>query len=97
MLMTGDFIDAATALDWGLVNRVCPADRLAETVRELASHLLAKPRETLALGKALFYRQLEAGLDAAYDDATRTIACNFADPFATEGITAFLEKRPPRW
>jgi enoyl-CoA hydratase/carnithine racemase len=97
MLMTGDFIDAAAALDWGLVNRVCPSDRLAETVRELASHLLAKPRETLALGKALFYRQLEAGLDAAYDDATRTIACNFADPIATEGVAAFLEKRPPRW
>jgi enoyl-CoA hydratase/carnithine racemase len=97
MLMTGDFIDAATALDWGLVNRVSPADRLAETTRELASHLLAKPRETLALGKALFYRQLEAGLGAAYDDATRTIACNFADPFASEGIAAFLEKRPPRW
>ncbi len=97
MLMTGEFIDAETALDWGLVNRVSPADRLEETVRDLANHLLAKPRATLALGKALFYRQLEAGLAEAYADASRTIACNFADPFAAEGIAAFLEKRPPRW
>jgi enoyl-CoA hydratase/carnithine racemase len=97
MLMTGEIIDAETALDWGLLNRVCPADRLAETVRDLAGHLLAKPRSTLALGKALFYRQLEAGLADAYADASRTIACNFADPAAAEGIAAFLEKRPPRW
>ena len=97
MLMTGDFIDAETALDWGLVNRVSPADRLAETVRDLANHLLAKPRATLALGKALFYRQLETGLADAYADASRTIACNFADPVAAEGIAAFLEKRAPRW
>ena len=97
MLMTGEFIDAETALDWGLVNRVAPADRVAETVRELAHQLLAKPRATLALGKSLFYRQLEAGLAAAYADASRTIACNFADPVAAEGIAAFLEKRPPRW
>lgn len=97
MLMTGEFIDAETALDWGLVNRVCPADRLGETTRDLANHLLAKPRAALALGKALFYRQLESGLAEAYADASRTIACNFADPFAAEGIAAFLEKRPPRW
>ena len=97
MLMTGEFIDAETALDWGLLNRVCPADRLADCVRDLAAHLIAKPRETLALGKALFYRQLEASLAAAYDDASRTIACNFAAPVAREGIDAFLGKRPPRW
>ncbi len=97
MLFTGEFIDAETALDWGLLNRVCPSDRLAETVRDLANQLIAKPRATLALGKALFYRQLEAGLADAYADASRTIAGNFADPFAAEGIAAFLEKRPPRW
>lgn len=97
MLMTGEFIDAETALDWGLVNRIAPADRLAESVRELARQLLAKPRATLALGKALFYRQLETGLGPAYADASRTIACNFADPAASEGIAAFLEKRAPRW
>ncbi|HRE14328.1 MAG TPA: enoyl-CoA hydratase [Usitatibacteraceae bacterium] len=97
LLFTGDFIDAETALDWGLVNRVCPADRVAETARDLARRLIAKPRESLALGKALFYRQLEQGLAAAYEDATRTIACNFGEPAAVEGVSAFLEKRPPRW
>lgn len=97
MLFTGDFIDAETALDWGLVNRVVPAERVAEAVRDLAHKLLAKPRDSLAMGKALFYRQLEAGLDAAYADASRTIACNFATPSAKEGVAAFLEKRPPDW
>ena len=97
MLFTGEFIDAGTALDWGLVNRVSPADRLMETTRALANNLKAKPRETLALGKALFYRQREAGLSRAYDDASQTIAANMLDPVATEGVDAFLQKRPPGW
>lgn len=97
MLFTGDFIDAATALDWGLVNRVCPAERLAESVEALAGNLKAKPRAVLALGKALFYRQLEAGLADAYADASRTISCNMLDPLAQEGVDAFLQKRPPSW
>ena len=97
MLFTGDFIDADTALDWGLVNRVEPAERVMESALDLANKLVAKPRDSLAMGKALFYRQLEAGLAAAYDDASRTIACNFATPSAKEGVAAFLEKRPPNW
>lgn len=97
MLFTGDFIDAETALDWGLVNRVVPADRVMEAARDLAHKLLAKPRDSLAMGKALFYRQLEAGLATAYEDASRTIACNFASSSAKEGVAAFLEKRPPDW
>ena len=97
MLFTGDFIDAETALDWGLVNRVVPPDRVMESARDLANKLLAKPRESLAMGKALFYRQLEAGLAEAYADASRTISCNFATPSAKEGVAAFLEKRPPDW
>jgi enoyl-CoA hydratase/carnithine racemase len=97
MLFTGEFIDAKQALEWGLVNRVCAPDQLAATVASLAASLKKKPAESLALGKALFYRQLEAGLAAAYEDASRTIACNMAADVAKEGVDAFLEKRAPRW
>ena len=97
MLFTGEFIDAATALDWGLVNRVAPASALMESAHELAHALKAKPRATLALGKALFYRQLADNLPAAYADATRTIACNMGMDVAREGVDAFLEKRAPSW
>jgi enoyl-CoA hydratase/carnithine racemase len=97
MLFTGEFIDAAQALEWGLVNRVVPPDRVMETAAALAATLKSKPREALALGKALFYRQLEAGIADAYRDATRTIACNMSDPCAVEGVDAFLSKRAPRW
>ena len=97
MLFTGEFIDAAVALEWGLVNRVAPADRLMESAHELANNLKAKPREALAAGKALFYRQLEAPLAAAYADASRVISANMDTEFAREGVDAFFAKRPPRW
>ena len=97
MLFTGEFIDAPVALDWGLVNRVAPAERLMETAHELANNLKGKPREALALGKALFYRQLEANLVSAYDDASRTIAGNMDAEIAREGVDAFFAKRSPRW
>ena len=97
MLMTGEFIDAATALEWGLVNRVVPIDQLRAVTIEFAEAIKAKPRETLALGKALFYRQMEMGIEAAYQDASNTIACNFMQPEAQEGVAAFLEKRKPVW
>jgi len=97
MLFTGDFIEAPMALDWGLVNAIAPAERLMETARELANKLIAKPREALALGKALFYRQLEMDLRGAYDDASRTIAGNMDADIAREGVDAFFAKRSPRW
>jgi enoyl-CoA hydratase/carnithine racemase len=97
MLMTGEFIDAQTALAWGLVNRVVEPDALRAATAHLCASLLAKPRATLALGKALFHRQLDMGLAAAYQDATQTIACNFMQPEAQEGVAAFLEKRQPQW
>ncbi|MEP7154891.1 MAG: enoyl-CoA hydratase [Betaproteobacteria bacterium] len=97
MLFTGEFIDAATALDWGLLNRVATAEKLRQETLNMAMTLRAKPRATLALGKALFYRQLETGLEAAYADASRVIACNFMDADAQEGVAAFLEKRKPVW
>lgn len=97
MLMTGEFIDAATALNWGLVNRVVPGGQLRAETRKLAATLQAKPRDTLALGKALLYRQLELGLEAAYQDASAVIACNFMGANAQEGVAAFLGKREPEW
>jgi len=97
MLFTGEFIEANVALDWGLVNRVSPPEQLMETARELANNLIAKPREALALGKALFYRQLESNLANAYQDASRTIASNMDADMAREGVDAFFAKRSPRW
>jgi enoyl-CoA hydratase/carnithine racemase len=97
MLFTGEFIDAATALDWGLVNRVAPPSQIMDVALELAQALKAKPRSALALGKALFYRQLADNLPAAYADATRTIALNMGLDETREGVDAFLEKRAPNW
>ena len=97
MLFTGDFINAYQAEAWGLVNRVVPAEQLMQAAHALAARLLAKPPEALALGKALFHRQLEAPLAKAYEDASRTIAANFQADCAREGVDAFLEKRPPGW
>jgi enoyl-CoA hydratase/carnithine racemase len=97
MLFTGEFIDAATALEWGLVNRLAPEGQLMETARELANNLKAKPREALALGKALFYRQLEERIADAYQDASCTIAGNMDTDVAREGVDAFFGKRSPRW
>ncbi len=97
MLFTGEFIDARTALDWGLVNRVAPAAALREATLALAATLIAKPFAALALGKALFYRQLDAGIEGAYRDASATIAENFGHAVAREGVAAFLNKRKPEW
>ena len=97
LLLTGDFIDAATAAERGLVNRAVPADRLDTEVARLADAIRSKPRESIAMGKSLFYRQIEGRLAAAYDDAAAVMACNFAHRDTTEGIAAFIEKRPPVW
>ncbi len=97
MLMTGDFIDADEAQRRGLVNRVSAPDHLDKDVERLVQRLLGKPREALAMGKALFYRQLEVGLSAAYQMAGHSMACNLAHPVAQEGVQAFIEKRPARW
>jgi len=96
MLFTGEFIDAAKALEWGLVNRVAPAGELMPAVHALAGKLLSKPREVLALGKALFYRQLEERMGPAYRDASCTISENMTREVAQEGVAAFLEKREVR-
>ena len=97
MLMTGEFIEAREALARGLVNRVVePEELLAETTR-LAASIIAKPRIAVTMGKELFYRQVELGLEAAYEAAGETMACNMMEEAALEGVQAFIEKRPPRW
>ncbi len=97
MLVTGAFIGADEAREKGLVNRVAAPDALAGAVAELAASIVAKPRVALAMGKALFYRQLEVGIGAAYQDAGQTMACNMMDASALEGVQAFIDKRKPAW
>ncbi len=97
MLVTGAFIGAAEAKDKGLVNRVVPLASLDAEVESLVAAIVAKPRVAVAMGKQLFYRQLEQGVAEAYDDASRTMACNMMDDAALEGVQAFIEKRPAAW
>lgn len=97
MLVTGEFIDAGQALAKGLVNRVAELDQLDAAVEALAASIVAKPRISIARGKALFYRQLEQGIAAAYADAQTTMACNMMDEAALEGVQAFIDKRAPDW
>lgn len=97
MLLTGDFISAEEARARGLVNRVAAPDALDAALQALVERLLAKPREALAMGKALFYRQLETGLASAYQLAGQSMACNMAHEVAQEGVQAFIDKRAPSW
>ena len=97
MLVTGDFIDAATARERGLVNRVVTPEALDGEVETLVAGILRKPRVAIALGKELFYRQSELGLASAYEAANRTMAGNMMEAAALEGVQAFIEKRAPRW
>jgi enoyl-CoA hydratase/carnithine racemase len=97
MLVTGAFISADEAQAKGLVNRVADPERLDAEVDALLAQIVAKPREALALGKQLFYRQLEQGIEAAYADAEATMAINMMEPSALEGVQAFIDKRPPDW
>ena len=97
MLLTGGFIDAAEARARGLVNRVVPAEQLDASVEELVGAILAKPREAIAAGKELFYRQRELGIDAAYQLAGQAMACNMMLDVAQEGVQAFIDKREPAW
>lgn len=97
MLMTGEFIDAATALAWGLVNRVVPAERLDVAVSALAQQMLDKPRGVIAAGKKFFYHQLEQTLVEAYGHASDVITRNMLGKDAQEGVGAFVAKRKPRW
>lgn len=97
MLLTGDPISAARALEWGLVNRVVPADQLDAQVFQLAASLASKPPATLAAGKRAFYQQMDMGLERAYELAGKVIADSFAHEEGREGMDAFIEKRKPGW
>lgn len=97
MLITGDFIDAPTAADWGLINQCVPEAQLDEAVQQLCQSICSKSRVAVTTGKRLFYDQLEMPLDAAYDTAGDTMACNMMAEDVSEGIDAFFEKRPPHW
>ena len=97
MLMTGEFIDAQTALAYGLVNRVVPLDELDAEVKKIALSIIAKTPVAVAAGKKLFYEQLDAGLEQAYALASETMVCNMMTEDAAEGIDAFMQKRKPQW
>ncbi len=97
MLLTGDFIEADDALRLGLVNQVVPPERLEEAFDAMVARLLDKPREVLALGKRAYYRQLEMGLEDAYDFTTEVIVDNALGKDFEEGLAAFIEKRAPAW
>ena len=97
MLLTGESIDARTALSWGLVNSVVPVGDLDREVQRFADLILARSPATIRLGKDTFYRQIERGIEAAYDTASETMACNLLLEDAAEGMDAFLEKRKASW
>ncbi len=97
MLLTGDFIDAATAQQRGLVNRVVPADQLDAEVRALADAIIKKSAVAVTTGKKMFYKQIEMGMEAAYDYAAQVMACNMMAEDVGEGIDAFMQKRPAQW
>jgi enoyl-CoA hydratase/carnithine racemase len=97
MLLTGDFIDAQTALARGLVNRVVPPEHLDAEIGKLTGSILAKTPVAIKAGKQMFYRQLEMGLDEAYELASEVMACNMMAEDAQEGIDAFVAKRRPNW
>ena len=97
MLLTGQLFDARTALGWGLVNRVVPAEQLDQEVRRLVDVILARSPAAIQMGKETFYRQIDAPLAAAYDIASETMASNLLLEDAAEGMDAFLGKRPAVW
>jgi enoyl-CoA hydratase/carnithine racemase len=98
MLLTGEQIDARTALQWGLVNRVVPPDTLAAETEKLARTIAEKPPAQTAAGKRAFYQQMDLGVAKAYELASGVISASFAHEEGRAGMDAFLEKKkPPRY
>src|SRR5947209_9949071 len=97
MLLTGEPIDAQTALDWGLLNRVVPPEQLEPAVLELIEALERSSPYTVATGKRAFYAQIDRTEDAAYEHSALVMTENALAHDAQEGMTAFLQKREPNW
>ena len=97
MLLTGDFISAATALQYGLVNQVVPMAELEAATLVLAQKIVARSAHAIALGKDMFYQQLPMDLTDAYAYASERMTCNMDSHDAREGIDAFIQKRKPEW
>jgi len=97
MLLTGEMVDAATAADWGLVNRVAPAAELRAETRKLAARIAEASTLTVSLGKQAYYTQIDLDQPKAYAYAKEVMSMNSLAADAQEGISAFLEKRAPCW
>src|SRR6056297_585436 len=97
MLTTGEFIGTDRAIELGLINRAVPHDQLEAATDELATTIASKLGSAVKIGKQAFYRQLEMGLDDAYDYTGQVMVENMLWRDTAEGINAFIEKRPPDW
>jgi enoyl-CoA hydratase/carnithine racemase len=97
LALTGDTIDAQTALQWGLVNRVVPADKLHEATIDLLTRATRGSALSKAIGKQAFYEQLGMDQRQAYAYAVEVMAATSQTADAQEGMNSFLEKRPPKW
>jgi len=97
LALSGDVIDARTALDWGLVNKVVPADRLDDAVQDLLERTTRGSAQSKGMGKQALYAQIDLDQAKAYAYAVEVMAATSQLPDAQEGIRAFLDKRKPRW
>ena len=97
LLLTGEFIDATTALKWGLINRIAALEKLDEEVQKLADAILSKSSVAVFTGKKMFYKQLEKNMEDAYAFAGEIMACNMMAGDVNEGIDAFVKKRTAVW
>jgi len=97
MLLTGEVIDARTALEWGLVNRVVPPPELDEAVGQLAQAIVRSSPLTVGIGKEAFYAQIDLDEHRAYELTKSVMSLNSLTEDAQEGICAFMEKRPAKW